>query len=463
MKDLIENNNYVVVLDTNVLLNVYRYSPEFSEFALNCLKAVKDYVMLPATVRLEYEKHYRAQFAKMQGRVKNAGKETSEQIQRTTRKVLAVCNNLERLQFPDIEELREGLSQKLDELQEVLEDFFYERSSLNLVSHSWDSKDYLMNLVGEWDNTERIMPSPSQKDIYNWCEEAESRYSKNIPPGFKDNKKKDGIKKYSDLILWEEVIRYAAAKKKNIVFVTDDVKADWWEKGGGNKQFHQKLIDEFEKTGQHIYPCISKDFYDKVSQAYFVEKTDVVELALRMTDKDYCRKISEKVFDEVFYDIAYSNTDYIDTFSSHVGSEGIDELDIVDHELLSAERVDRNDNEVTYQFEYKVKLEGTSYEYWGRDEDTKEIIRSLGTDHIFEGIIVVEVTREADIYLDFEDDNGYETVEIVHGDLKEIDYNERWEEPELEYGELGNCPDCGCPLTIENDSGGFCIQCAANH
>ena len=40
IKDLIENENYVIIIDTNILLNVYRSSPEFSEFSLNCLKKV---------------------------------------------------------------------------------------------------------------------------------------------------------------------------------------------------------------------------------------------------------------------------------------------------------------------------------------------------------------------------------------------------------------------------------------
>ena len=104
---MIEQDNYVILLDTNVLLNVYRYSPEFSEFALNCLRAVKAHIVLPATVRLEYEKHYKKEFKNMQGRVKNAGNETSDQIERAKTKVLATCDNLERLHFPDVEELRE--------------------------------------------------------------------------------------------------------------------------------------------------------------------------------------------------------------------------------------------------------------------------------------------------------------------------------------------------------------------
>ena len=31
---------------------------------------------------------------------------------------------------------------------------------------------------------------------------------------------------YNDVFLWKEILRYA---KKDAVFVTDDVKTDWWE------------------------------------------------------------------------------------------------------------------------------------------------------------------------------------------------------------------------------------------
>lgn len=461
IKQLLEDDNSIIVLDTNVLLNIYRYSPEFSEFALNCLKAVKNYVVLPATVRLEYGKHCRAAFAKMQERVKNASQDTSKQIQRAKTKILATCDNLERLQFSDVEELREGLSQKIDALQNFLNDFFCERNSLNLISRFWKDKDYLMSLVGEWDESDRIMPSLSQEDIYLWCEEGEKRYKKEIPPGFKDENNKDGIRKYSDLILWKEILRFAKNEEKNVVFVTDDVKSDWWEMADGDRQLHQKLIDEFAKTEQQLSPFISRDFYNEIAAAFDIEKTDAVEIALCMTDSDYCMKIADKVFGEIEHRLIYNITDYVS--SSHIGSEGIDELEYIDHEFLSAERVDRDCDIVTYHFQFQVTAEGTSYEYWGRDDDTREVFRSYGTDHVFEGIITIEVTRETDIYLDFEDDSDFETAEIVCSDLEETEYNERWEEEISEPGELGFCPECSCPLNVENDVGGFCVKCAPNH
>lgn len=463
IKTLVESNDYVIALDTNVLLNIYRYSPEFSEFALNCIRAVKNYIVLPATVRLEYGKHCRAEFAKMQGRVQNAGNETTDQIKRSKDKVLATCDRLERLQFPDVEDLRSSLSAKLDEVQTALENFFADRGSLNFVAHSWNNNDYVQALVSEWDQANAIMQSPTQEDIYAWCEEGENRYKKDVPPGFKDAKNKDGVRKYSDLILWKELLRFAAKEKKHIVFVTDDVKADWWELINGNKHFHQKLLTEFIKTGQQIIPFVSHEFYSEISTAFAIEKTDVVELALRMTDVDYCNKIADEVYDCIVDSLVDSGTAYIDDSTAHIGSEGIEELEITAHEFISAERIDRDDDIVTYQFKFQVTAEGTSYEYWGKDEDTKTVIRSCGTDHVFEGILTVEVQRAADIYLDFEDDRSFDEVEIVSGDLKETAFNERWDMDSLEPGELGYCPDCGCPLNIENDAGGFCINCIAKH
>ena len=88
------------------------------------------------------------------------------------------------------------------------------------------------------------------------------------------------------------------------------------------------------------------------------------------------------------------------------------------------------------------------------------VITSPGVDHVFEGIITVQVERQAEMFIDFEDDNSYENAEIIDGDLEETEHNDRMEEP----GELGFCPDCGTPLDVENEGGnGFCINCAWKH
>ena len=93
-KRLIENDNFIIIPDTNVLLNVYRYSPEFSEFALECLRNVSDCIYLPATVKMEYDKHYRGEFSKMVKRIEEATQETEKQIQNAKDKILSSCDRL---------------------------------------------------------------------------------------------------------------------------------------------------------------------------------------------------------------------------------------------------------------------------------------------------------------------------------------------------------------------------------
>ena len=119
--------------------------------------------------------------------------------------------------------------------------------------------------------------------------------------------------------------------------------------------------------------------------------------------------------------------------SSHIESEGINEFEVTDHSFVGAERVYRDDIDVIYEFNYDLTVEGTSFEYWGRDEDTGRTILSDGRDHVFEGTITVQVVRETEVYIDFESDSSFESAEILDCELKEISFEDR-PEPEGEFG-----------------------------
>ena len=198
---------------------------------------------------------------------------------------------------------------------------------------------------------------------------------------------------------------------------------------------------------------------EEISFAYDIPKPDIVDVALNMTDEDYCKSIEDQVFDKIQSDLQYHLIDYIDEDSAHIGSEGLEDVDIYDCSLESFERIERDSDEIIYSFRFTIQAQGVSYDYWGRDEDTKEIITSDGTDHIFAGWIEVSVEREANIFINYEEDDSFLNVEITDGLLTEISYNERFDNNEYEYS--GNiCPDCGKVLTNENDAGtGFCIDC----
>ena len=77
IKTLLESN-YTIFCDTNVYLRIYDYSPEFADFAINCLLSVKDSLYLTHTSFLEYKKHYMSKYASAKNKIANYNKKLDE-------------------------------------------------------------------------------------------------------------------------------------------------------------------------------------------------------------------------------------------------------------------------------------------------------------------------------------------------------------------------------------------------
>lgn len=88
--------------------------------------------------------------------------------------------------------------------------------------------------------------------------EGDDRYSKKIPPGYKDAKKDGGeFDKFGDLIIWKDMMAKAKSDKRPIIFISDDAKEDWWWIHKGRKLGPRpELIEEFRAGSDqdfHIY------------------------------------------------------------------------------------------------------------------------------------------------------------------------------------------------------------------
>lgn len=424
IKILVENG-YIVILDTNVLLNVYHYSPEFTDFALECLQTIINSIYLPSTVKLEYDLHRNMEFRSMEKRIAKSMKGPKDSVNKARDAIQSSLLQLERLQFQDVDDLRETLSIKMDAVEKAVNDYFEDHEALNLIQQSWSGQDLLQNMIQRIDQFGHIMPSLTQREIYNWCDEGKKRYEDSIPPGFMDAKSKDGVRKYSDFLLWKEILRFAKANKLNVIFVTDDMKRDWWEKSDDNRVFHKYLINEFEKTGQEFKALTSQDFFAEVAASYNIRMSDAVEIALNMTDRDYCEKIQDEVFEIAEEELINNAMNYIDFDSSHIGSEGIEEFKVSNYNLVKGERVERDKDTFVYYFTYEVIVEGTSYQKTVRDEDLRDTIQTGQIDHVFKGTIVVHVERNAELYYDFKNDHSFEYTEVVYCALEEVSYTEK--------------------------------------
>ncbi|KIU11765.1 PIN-like domain-containing protein [Bacillus subtilis] len=470
-------DNYVIVCDTNVYLGLYRFSPDFANFALDCLRKIQAHIMIPYTVKIEYDKHYHALFKRRQGKIENSIEDTMNLIEKQQNKLKNSCATLITRQFPGADELQDKIDEKYDELKAMLTDYFEQRSVLTLIQDSWTSdvvKEFVQKLIDD----KQIMQDFTRDEIYKICEEGEKRYKKEIPPGYKDGKNKDGIRKYSDLILWKEVLQFAKERQRNIIFVTDDAKADWWNRENDKVEFLSQLYEEFSKDTRKrksenggvagpslkIVPFVSADFYEAVSRSMNVPKTDVVEQALRITDKDYINMIEYAAFDSIQDTLKYSGFEYVDESAlTYIGSEGIEEWHIDNYKLDRFTMVERDDDQIIYELIYNVEMSSHSCDYWGRDDDTKEAIVSPDYKHEVNGQLTISVVRTVDMLMDFEDSDDFDSSEIVSGDFEEWSFisGDDYDDVPDAYS---TCPDCSRKINTENDGGnGFCLNCAPNH
>lgn len=93
----------------------------------------------------------------MQDRYKKAGAETEKQIEQAKIKILKTCQNLSRLQFPDITELQNRLEERINAVTKELQDFFAERNSLDLISHAWNDADKVSEIVNFFKQNNAVM------------------------------------------------------------------------------------------------------------------------------------------------------------------------------------------------------------------------------------------------------------------------------------------------------------------
>ena len=465
LKEKFENENAIVILDTNVLLGLYRHSPQWSDFGIKCLGAISNYIVLPYIVKMEYEKHYQAFFANLKERTSKYDEQLVKCIDTFKEKSLNACNEIEKLHFPNVSVIRNCINEGFLSIKNALEEHTKSQEALDVINRVQSENDSVFALFESIKSANRIMDELSVETIYRFCDEGEDRYRKEIPPGFEDAKKKSGIRKYSDYIIWREIIQYAQTKGVDVIVVTDDTKSDWWETVDGAKKFHSKLIIEFErKTQKNIDAISSAEFYRLLARLYKIPEYNVTETALSITAQSYGIAIGDDVFEKVMDSFCDNIEHYIVEYDSVSMSDGFEIDDgSLEFSFLSAEYLNGDEYGHNYLFKYRVRIMAESHDYWGRDDDTKEVLLSPANWHTFEGVVEIEVVRElSDDELPYE--VAFESAGIISGDLEQTDYKSHsfkddYYDDEEQKG-YNWCPKCGKPITFETDAlNGFCVNC----
>lgn len=264
----------LIVVDANVLLSLYRYSDNTRNEFLDVFGKLKERLWIPHQVAKEY--------------LKNRINVISDQAKSYEDAI------------KNIEALRKGLESSKQHpfiSGELLKDTFecFDRviAELKQSKEQYDNKinnDDIKNIVGDiFDG--KVGVGYSDERLEQAITEGKVRYDNNVPPGFKDIKKSGGasfedrLAPYGDYICWLQILDKSTSDKCNIIFVTGDLKDDWWLRPNGRTVGPlPELIEEFvRKTSQRFYMYMPDRFLQRagdylkqaVSQEAMKEARDV--------------------------------------------------------------------------------------------------------------------------------------------------------------------------------------------
>lgn len=235
--------NATFVFDTNILLHTYRYSPGLKEELFNILKKLKGRLWMPHQVAKEYLTNRPQVILEQEA----AYESLKENINKSITSLASDLDTYRRHSRIDAQKILHKISTAATEALSELKQLGQSHPNLLENDENLRTLDEIFESC-----TGDEFPQNELLKIYS---EGKERYERQAPPGYKDANAKKGVEQYGDLIIWKQIITYTTTHKKDIIFVSDDLKEDWiWEVKGRKLGPRPELLEEFhQKTGQTIY------------------------------------------------------------------------------------------------------------------------------------------------------------------------------------------------------------------
>lgn len=287
--------NSVFVFDTSAIGALYGLIPSSQEVMMEILNKFADRTWIPAQVLYEYrknrekmimnpcEEHYQNPKA-----IVNSSLIDNFDIYLKDFENEDFHPNMSPEALDKLKAFRDELNNTLKEVKRIIK---AEHSKQKERISKIKEDDKILDAI---DNLPHGNPFISS-EILEIIKEGELRYRNSIPPGYKDRDEKKGTQIYGDLIIWKEVLRYAKDNKKDVIFICDDVKEDWYLADEKKKLFtprHELIKEFYDMTGQEcwIYPLrifiekLEKYHKDKEILPLF-QGLDAIKASLENRDK----------------------------------------------------------------------------------------------------------------------------------------------------------------------------------
>ncbi|MFE7889505.1 PIN-like domain-containing protein [Streptomyces sp. NPDC057412] len=224
----------VIVLDTNVLLNLYRSNERTRKDTFAVLRQLKEQIWIPHQVVAEFWRnrdlpsvrgHHKAKARDVCSALDKAARSTKDALDRWLKDVHLVNDSEANRK---VDEARDSIAHALVGLKRFIEE--QARKDALEGTASTQTDPILLELEPLLDG--RIGDPFSREEHEVAVREAVRRADEKIPPGYEDIAKEPD-RAAGDYLVWAQLLEEASRRQKDVLLVTGDVKEDWWVSSHG--------------------------------------------------------------------------------------------------------------------------------------------------------------------------------------------------------------------------------------
>jgi len=319
LQDIWRSGDTIFIFDTNCLFNLYRCETQTREDITNLMRLISNRIWIPFQVGYEYQTNRKQVIYDSVNSLEKVKESLKEIIAKTPESLNLIKKNLYSSLSSEFKDLIKEISDPINNfIESNIEPRIDQKKS---IAESDFIRNDIDTIVGD-----KCAPPPSQETINDINTKGEDRYAKLIPPGYRDAKKLDeshyaGLtlkKKFGDLYLWMEIINKAREDDvKNIVFVCDDNKEDWWyiHRGKTHGAHAQLAAEIYAETNLINFKMINQSSFlidgskylenakvdassvEEMKAVYSIQKENSEVDIQKNSNLDYTRNIfNEKIF-----------------------------------------------------------------------------------------------------------------------------------------------------------------------
>lgn len=418
-----------IVFDTSELINLYSYKVGSALNILQALKSKCQNLYLPAHVKFEFENQrekqrqypllsYKKIFDHLNGESSkkipiNNIKENVEKLKRNFNEFYDNHKNQDKHPSISLEVLDEAQNTLIKNCTDIIEKIGKIEKIKDVLIKDVEQKKQELEIqisTGRDEILEKIEQDFTQGSDYTFKQKLElsyeglKRYELSIPPGFRDkNKDKNNVddpfRAYGDLFIWKQIIDASKSSNKSCILISDDIKLDWNDQNSERKrQPREELLQEFyEETGNKFWKFTLTDFIGRFLKDDLDDGT-LLEVRNYEIEKLIADDLEEFESD-CYMDLIEMINSEIDDLPTDVYEWEVDEESIEPDALFykEIEKIDDDTYQIEYQGTYQVYKSVLCYDYWGRDDDTKEAITSPANSLKIKGEIYYNISRTVTI------------------------------------------------------------------